>query len=322
MVFTVTGFDFEGGHFEGRGVSPAGQPVPVPLHRHEVSVDFTRIELEYDYTFKRNWDIWLRLPYEIKRRGAGIELVDSASVQEQEAMARNLSLHHDSQTLTGVSDFKFLVAHRKLGLFRDGDAFDIGFGTSLPTGATENDPFKAADAALEHEHIQFGTGTFDPLLELRYTAPLASSVTLGTFLVGRFPFYESSKTYQGPREITAGLGFLYAFKPRWILRSTLTGYYQDFAHWDGVRDINSGLWSLNSSAGATWITQGGLQVSGAIRFPVVQETLADEGDTFEQSASFLLSFSHSFKPKGPPAGPAPPSSSTASTPSGQVQSNQ
>ncbi len=298
IVFqTVSGFDFEGGHLSTQGTAPDGQLVTVPLYKHQVSLDFTRLEFEYGYTFKQNWDVWFRLPYEIKRRVASIDLVDPASVAEEAAMERNKAIHHDRRTLTGPSDFKLLFAHRKLNLLREGDGLDIAFGTSLPTGATQEDPFKAGDAGLEHEHIQFGTGTFDPLIELYYTAPLSSSLTLGAFGVGRLPLYENSKTYQGPMELTSGVTLLYGVNSRVILQSSLTGYYQDFAHWDGVRDINSGLRSLNGRVGATFITKRGTALGLAVRQPIAQETLDKEGDTFEQGPSFLFYVSHSFKPK-------------------------
>ena len=108
VFFTVTGFDFDGGHLEDQGISPTGELVDVPQYRHEISVDFTRIELEYDYTFKENWDIRFRLPYEIKRRKAGIEIPESASTAQQEAIKRSSEIHHDSETLTGLSDIKLI----------------------------------------------------------------------------------------------------------------------------------------------------------------------------------------------------------------------
>ena len=62
----IRGFDFEGGHNERHGVSIEGKVTDVPLHRHEVSLDFTRIEGEFEYTLKDNWDFWFRVPYETK----------------------------------------------------------------------------------------------------------------------------------------------------------------------------------------------------------------------------------------------------------------
>ena len=302
VVFqAVNGFDFDGGHLEEHGIAPDGAVIDVPLHQHQVSLDFTRLELEYDYTFRQNWDLWIRLPYEIKRRSASIDLVEPASATEQEAMERNKEIHHDSRTLTGLSDLKLLFSHRALSLLNETDGLDVAFGASLPTGATEEDPFLAGDAGLEHEHVQFGTGTVDPLLELYYTVPLSPSFTLGAFGAGRFSFYENSKTYEGPLEVTSGVNLLYGLSGRFTLQSTLTAYYQGFAHWNGERDSNSGLRSLNGRIGATLLTKRGTAINIGVRQPITQETLDDEGDTFEQGPSFLLYVSHRFRRKPPHA---------------------
>ncbi len=298
IVFqAVNGFDFEGGHFEDQGISPTGDVVDVSLHEHRVSLDFTRLELEYDYTFKENWDVWIRLPYEIKRRSASIDFVDPVDAKERAAIEKNQEIHHDSRTLKGLGDAKLLFSHRVLSLLNETDGLDIAFGTSLPTGATEEDPFKAGDDGLKHEHVQFGTGTLDPILELYYTAPLSPSFTLGAFGLGRFPLYENNKTYEGPMEFIAGANLLYGLSSRFTLQGTLTAYYQGFAHWDGDRDINSGLRALNGKVGATFVTKRGTAFNLGVRKPIVQETLDDEGDTFEQGPTFLLFVAHRFERK-------------------------
>ena len=106
-----------------------------------------------------------------------------------------------------------LVTHRKQGVFREGDSLSLSLGTTLPTGKTEEDPFELGDSGLKHLHIQFGTGTFDPLLELNYSMPVAGKLGLGAYALGRFPAYENSKTYQGPMEITSGVLCVFRTKP-------------------------------------------------------------------------------------------------------------
>lgn len=292
VVFqAISGFDFEGGHLEDRGLSPDGDVIAVPLHSHQVSLDFTRLEFEYDYTFKTNWDVWFRLPFEIKSRSASVQFIDPVTPSEREAIERNADLHHRSNTLTGFSDLKVLLAHRIVNLFREGDGLDFAFGTSLPIGSTEEDPFTAADEGLGHEHLQFGTGTFDPLLEMYYSTPISSSFTLGVFGIGRFPFYENSKRFEGPTEITSEVSLLYGVSDRVKLQFAVVGFYQGFAHWSGVRDINSGLRSLSVKIGAAFVTQQGTVINFALRQPTSQETFDDDGDTFEQGATILFSVS-------------------------------
>jgi len=293
FVTALRGFDFEGGHDEEQGHSASGELITVPLHRHEVSLDVARIETELEYSFRNNWDVWFRVPYEIKERDAKVRLVDAASDFERKAMQRHLNLHHKEETLRGFSDFRMLVAHRINDLLREGDALDVALGTSIPIGETENDPFTAGAEGLEHEHIQFGSGTFDPLLELYYTAPLSESFSLGGFAVGRFPYYENRKSYRGPIEVTAGPTANYKLSKRLSLQSNVSAYFQDFAHWDGERDINSGVLGTSGTIGAA-VKIGRVNMSVDVRYPFTQETLSDEGDTFKQGPTVLFNVFYSF----------------------------
>ena len=43
-----------GGHLEEYGLTPAGQVVEVPLHRHVVDLDLTRYEFSLSRTFNEN----------------------------------------------------------------------------------------------------------------------------------------------------------------------------------------------------------------------------------------------------------------------------
>ena len=69
------GSDFEASHREDKGLSSSGQVVSAPEHRHNVSLDFTRIELGAQYTFADNWDLWTRVPYDTKQRTASLDLL-------------------------------------------------------------------------------------------------------------------------------------------------------------------------------------------------------------------------------------------------------
>ena len=281
----MRGFSFEGGHDVDDGV--------LPLHRHEVSLDYSRIELETEYAFAPRWSAILRVPYEIKDQNAQIVLVGSAGQSERDAMQDNMDLHHRNETYAEISDLMLLATYRKSNLIRDGDSLKIGFGTSLPTGATEVDPFKAGAAGNQHLHIQFGTGTFDPLLELNYNIPLTKRFSVSGYALGRFPLYENSKNYRGPLEVTTGLYGGYSLTDWLNLHTNLMVYYQSFAHWDGLRDENSGLVATSGMLGATATIWKKTRVGLDIRLPFTQRTLGD-GDAFEQGLTFLFSVSQSW----------------------------
>ncbi len=81
---TARGYGFEGGHPETKGLDSNGQVVSVPLHRHEVSLDYLRLELELEYAFKDSWVLALRVPYDIKDQKTEVGFIEPVSSQEKQ----------------------------------------------------------------------------------------------------------------------------------------------------------------------------------------------------------------------------------------------
>ncbi len=296
MFLNVTsGFNLEGGHDELHGLDANGNLIDVPLHHHAVSLDYTRIEAEVQHTLADGWDLWLRVPYDIKDQSVSIELVDPATPAQQQAMERNSSLHHRDDTYEGFSDLKLLAAYWRPAVFRGSDALEVAFGSSIPVGQTEPDPIKAGDAGEEHLHIQFGSGTFDPLLELYYATAVSSSFVLRGFSLGRFPFYENDETYRAPIEVSSGVSIeQHDIFARVSLRAVYSFYYQGYGYWDGASDPNTGLLSNSVVLGAIADLGGHTSLGAGIRYPFAQRTLSSEGDTFEQGPTFLFILMRSF----------------------------
>ncbi|HEY0715557.1 MAG TPA: hypothetical protein VGF45_22940 [Polyangia bacterium] len=69
-------------------------------------------------------------------------------------------VHHRNETLSGLGD-PWLLG--RIGGRFAGTAVTARLGTTIPLGKTESDPFALGARGLSHQHIQFGTGTFNPL---------------------------------------------------------------------------------------------------------------------------------------------------------------
>ena len=290
----TNGFNFQGGHPNYKGLSPEGELLDVPLHQHTVALDFLRTELSLEYTFARNWSVWLRLPFDLKMQTARVDFPLPVSDVEREAILRNRDIHHRNENYSGISDLRLLLAHRINGfLFKNG-RLDFALGTSLPSGKTEQNPLAAGEQGKKHLHIQFGTGTFDPLLELHYAAALGHRTSLAFFTINRFPLYENNKGYRAPVETTSGLSLGYRLTDWLSPRLTLANFSQSYARWEGVNDPNSGLVSYNLTFNLTFFLKGGLSITPGYRYPVQQKTLASDGDTFEYGPTFLLNVSRPF----------------------------
>jgi len=290
----LRGFDSDGGHLGNKGLSPAQQVIKVPSHRHLVSLDFLRVDMGIEYRFADDWKVLLRVPYAVKSQDASIEEIDPTSPTEKQAILANQNIHHRDEVYRGFADVSLLLSHRRFGILRDGDHLVASLGTSIPIGKTEEDPFELRDAGLEHLHIQFGTGTFNPLAEVHYGTPLFGDFSLSASVRGQFPFYENSKTYRGVVEATSTAEMKYQLLDWLALHATYLGFYQSYAHWDGERDINSGLILNAGLFGATVFTGYGVPVRLSIMQPFHRRTLSDEGDTFELGLTFSLTMSRSF----------------------------
>ena len=72
-------------------------------------------------------------------------------------------IHHRNETLAGIGD-PWLMLHA--GRPRGAWTLAARAGVTVPLGRTEPNPFALGDLGLPHQHIQFGTGTWDPILGL------------------------------------------------------------------------------------------------------------------------------------------------------------
>lgn len=220
----------------------------------------------------------MRVPWEEKRQHASIRFIDPASAAEREAIVRGQDVHHRNATFRGIADMTLLARHRIRNL-------TLGGGFSIPTGRTVENPYLLGQRGIEHVHIQFGSGTFDPIVEASYVAPIREALFAGLFAHARVPLYENSRGFRAPPEISGGANVSHRVSDRLRVRAEVGVYRQGYGEWDGLRDENTGLLSTHASIGATYRSAG-----IDVRIPLSQRTL-NEGDAFEQGPTVILSIS-------------------------------
>jgi hypothetical protein len=71
------------------------------------------------------------------------------------------TIHHRNETLSGPGD-PWLLLHGARGL--GGWTLAARGGISVPLGRTEPNPFELGRRGVAHQHVQFGTGTWDPIV--------------------------------------------------------------------------------------------------------------------------------------------------------------
>src|SRR5262245_2451598 len=127
-----------------------------PPQRHETTLWITEMRLLVEYGLVSHLALQGVLP---------VRLIDTRTVftdlQGNELDLDYQNIHHRDQTLVGFGDPQLLL-HTGFGFA----PLHIGgrAGVSIPIGKTEPDPYRLGAEGLPHQHLQFGTGTFDPLL--------------------------------------------------------------------------------------------------------------------------------------------------------------
>lgn len=263
-------------------------------HRHEVKLDVVRFDVGFKYRISQQWRLEAALPYEIKSQDASVPNIDSIDDPDQkDAILRYQNIHHRNQTYRGISDMDLLLGYSKHGIVLKNDMLTAKLGTTIPFGKTEDDPWVLGKMGKEHLHIQFGTGTFNPIGDLRYSIPIYGGLAANANLRGKFPFYENSKTYRGSWDVTYSAGFNYRLNDWLSVQTGYLGLYQSYAHWAGDIDINTGLQFSMASLGASIATPYNVPLSITLMLPIQQETLYDDSNalldgTYQESDAFKL----------------------------------
>jgi hypothetical protein len=261
-----------------KGLSSIGSlPEVVAAHKHEVEMNVVRFDVGLKYQLNRHLQLETVVPYEIKDQNAnvgGLENIDDPEVRRKILLYQEI--HHRDETYQGISDMELLIAYRKHGIFGQNDMLTAKLGTTIPFGRTEDDPWILGDMGMEHLHIQFGTGTFNPIADLRYSFPVYGGLRANASVRGKYPFYENSKTYRGSWDVTYTGGLNYRVTDWLSLQTSYLGLYQSYAHWDGEIDINTGLRFSMASLGTSIATPYNVPLTITLMLPIQQETLYDD----------------------------------------------
>jgi hypothetical protein len=191
------------------------------------------------------------------RGGWGLEAVTflrhvDSGIRFEDADRRPIDLpggdiHHRNETLVGPGDpWLMAVLGRPVG--RLSTAFRAG--VTVPLGRTEENPFALGRRGLPHQHIQFGTGTWDPLLGAGVGRRFGE-VVLSANLLARLPVSENEHGYRAGRRVQASLSGDRRITGAWRLLGGLDYGRETAETWDGVieEEGNLGRSDLLLSAG-------------------------------------------------------------------------
>ena len=152
-------------------------------------------------------------------------------------------------------------------------------GLSIPVGRTEANPFELGRLGKWHQHIQFGTGTWDPLLGLavgRSTGP----VDLLLSGSARFTTSENEHGYRAGRRYSLSLGGSPSLGKRWSANAGLKLAREEPEKWSGRVETEGNLGRTDlflSLAGGRSLGPFG-SLSASVEVPLASKSTGEQVD--------------------------------------------
>lgn len=245
----------------------------IQAYRHEVTLTTMDLNLNTQLGIFSWLDVRLLMPLRFVNAKADFFGKDGKKLENF------ASIHHRNETLVGVGDPLVQAGFRPLLLSKSQPwLLEFGLGVSIPFGSIEEDPNKAGREGREHQHIMFGTGTFDPVAFLTggYIGEYAS-VLLNVFC--RTSLYENVFGLREGLRFRVSLGGESTFGlQHWSFLLRVTFSHQDPGLWSGTLDPDaaSGRTDMILTTGVFWRPSTQWQVSLQVSLPNVLSNLGGE----------------------------------------------
>ncbi len=167
-----------------------------PPQQHDQMFYVAEVRPLFEYSLNAHFSVELELPIKVTHTTVQYRRLDgTVFVPDYE------NLHHRNETLTGPGD-PWLTTRTAWAI----GPLTLGgrLGLTLPVGRTEEDPFARGRAGLSHQHIQFGTGTFNSVAGLDAQLRLGR-ITLAAYGQALVVPRQNDKGYQAGDRFAAGL---------------------------------------------------------------------------------------------------------------------
>jgi thiol-disulfide isomerase/thioredoxin len=240
---------------EGQGAIPI-------VHDQDLAITEARLALDLGIT--RRFSASLMLP--VRLVSTRIHYLDGSGTNVDLVTP---STHHRNETLSGVADPMLLGAVSETW---GGLRITVRAGASIPLGRTEHDPFANAD--VPHQHIQMGTGTFNPVVSLEAGYEWAKW-RAAAFGYTQQTFYENAKGYQAGDRYATGVALRRALG-KWNVRGGLEMQAETYETWNDMRytdEGNQGRIDAMVATGASWAATDRLSFDASLKVPFINHVV-------------------------------------------------
>lgn len=247
-----------------------------PPQIHDQRLYSGELRLAGEWGFAEGWSLTAMAPLRLVRTTIQYE-----NMQGQPITLDYENIHHRNETLFGLAD-PWLVVARGFGFDAADLALSLRAGVTIPLGTTQPDPFLLERQGKTHEHIQFGTGTFDPVAGFELKKSFLSPWNGALLAAGtaRVVLYENAKGYQagsrfiGEAAVAGKIGYTGL---AW--RAGAMAYRENAERWatSPVTDEgNLGRTELLADLGLVWAVGNEWTVAATVRIPVFSKTEGEQ----------------------------------------------
>ena len=243
---------------------------PDPAHLHDQRLHLLEARLHGAYGISDALGVELQLPLRLTRTTIEYHTLDGAPFTP-----RDPDLHHRDETLYGLGD-PWLLGRAAASV---ADVELAGkLGVTLPLGSTEDNPFALGDLGIRHQHIQLGTGTFDPVAVVDARRRLGGRFQVAVHGQAQLVLYENARGYRAGSRFAAGLLGRLSLLPSLLVAATADVVHERPERWDGeiLQDGNLGRTDVLAGAGVV-CRIGRTSLAASVRIPVYQH-IVQSGD--------------------------------------------
>ena len=150
------------------------------------------------------------------------------------------SIHHRNERLVGLADvlIEGLYVHRWKG---EGvqNWLNLKLGIDVPTGNIEPDPYVLGANGESHQHVFFGSGTFDPSLDVSWGGQTTTYIWSVSARADK-ALYENKYGYEKGLNVETALAGGYRPNAQWLFMGSAELFHDAPSKWSGRPARNSG----------------------------------------------------------------------------------
>lgn len=281
LTFSLANGEFGAGHVATcPDVAPECASIPIEPHRHDVTHDVFHYELRADYGLRDGLQLSVGIPWDLKDIEVRYSTLDGGDFDPPYG-----DIHHRSESLSGLSDPELMLHY---DLPSAAGSWQLGAGLTLPLGEVSENPIRLGIEGREHQHTQFGSGTVNPRLAVRWTRPLGRGL-MTAYGDARVSAWSSDDGYRAPSVLRWSAGPSFSVG-RVGITPLLVGQYQTYGRWDGVIEEGTGFHNGGLRVQAAFPLNPDWIVVPSVYSELYSNGFSDEG--FSQSTTWSLSITH------------------------------